>query len=218
MGGFGSGRRAGGGRNTVDGCRSVDVNYLNREGCLRPGRVATLQWSRSSECVGSIKVRAEVARIVLSYRHQRNGGKWTNVDEPVTLVRVPCPFGGSRPYFRCPGIVNNASCGRRVAKLYAAGRLFLCRHCYKLSYTSRNEGTWDRALRRVARLRVALGGDPAIASPFPERPQGMWQSRYDRLRARLVEAEYAANRAMVAAAARLLPSFGTCGQSEDSSL
>ena len=35
MGGMGSGRY--GGRPVVDGCRSLDVNRLHREGCLRPG-------------------------------------------------------------------------------------------------------------------------------------------------------------------------------------
>jgi hypothetical protein len=37
MGGFGSGRPSGGGRDKVEACRSIDVNRLHREGCLRGG-------------------------------------------------------------------------------------------------------------------------------------------------------------------------------------
>ena len=144
-------------------------------------------------------------------------GEWMVVDEPVSIVRVPCRFGGSRPYFRCPGVVNNVPCGRRVAKLYLAGRLFLCRHCNSLTYASRNEGTWDRAVRRVFKLRAGLGGDLAPGSPIPKRPKGMWQSTYDRLRVRLLEAEYIADRACLAEEARLMPWLATDGQSGESS-
>ena len=42
MGGFGSGRPSGqGGRDKVEECRSLDVNRLHREGCLRRGGAAT---------------------------------------------------------------------------------------------------------------------------------------------------------------------------------
>jgi hypothetical protein len=34
---------------------------------------------------------------------------------------MPCRFGGVRPYFVCPGIVNGIACGRRVLKLYGCG-------------------------------------------------------------------------------------------------
>ena len=37
MGGFGSGRPCGSGRAKVEGCRSLDVNRLPREGCVRSG-------------------------------------------------------------------------------------------------------------------------------------------------------------------------------------
>ena len=37
MGGIGSGRPSGLGRDTVESCRAIDVNRLHREGCLRPG-------------------------------------------------------------------------------------------------------------------------------------------------------------------------------------
>lgn len=43
MGGAGAGRS--GGRPVIDGCRSLDVNRLHREGWLRPGWTGTLRVS-----------------------------------------------------------------------------------------------------------------------------------------------------------------------------
>ena len=45
MGGLGSGRPSGSGRSTVEACRSIDVNRLHREGCLRPGWGGGWQWT-----------------------------------------------------------------------------------------------------------------------------------------------------------------------------
>jgi hypothetical protein len=35
-----------------------------------------------------------------------SGGEWHDVKETVRIVRIPCRFGGSRPYFACPGVVK----------------------------------------------------------------------------------------------------------------
>jgi len=72
-----------------------------------------------------------------------------------------CRFGGARPYFVCPGVVNGITCGRRVAKLYGAGTYFLCRHCYRLAYASQREDRYDRALRRANNIRMRIPSDRA---------------------------------------------------------
>ena len=70
------------------------------------------------------------------------GGDWQDVAETVRIVHVACRFGGSRPYFVCPGMVNGVACGRRVAKLAVCiGALFLCRHCHRLGHASQGEDT-----------------------------------------------------------------------------
>ena len=101
--------------------------------------------------------------------------------ETVRIVRVARRFGGVRPYFICPGVVNGISCGRRVAKLHGCGHYFLCRHCHHLAYASQSEDGWDRSLRRANKIRQRLGGDPGMAAPFPSRPKGMWRRTYERL-------------------------------------
>jgi hypothetical protein len=138
MGGFGS-RRPNSGRITAEGCRLKDVNRLHKAGCLRAGWSGGWEWSRDGEKVASINLRAETDQLHLSYRVSIGGSGWEDVAETVRIVRLPCRFGGTRPYFICPGVVNGVTCGRRVGKLYGPGRYFLCRHCYRLSLTRRSQ-------------------------------------------------------------------------------
>jgi len=146
MGGFGSGRRSGSGRDTVEASRSIDVNSLRRAGYLRAGFVGGWQWTREGEKVASINLRAEHEWLHLTYRVRFGGGDWEDVAEVVRIVRVACRFGGTRPYFICPGVVNGIACRWRVVMLYGPGRYFLCRvfHC--------NGGP------RCARVRYPLAG------------------------------------------------------------
>src|SRR3954468_6130263 len=50
----------------------------------------------------------------VTYRVRIGHGDWQDVAETVRIVRTACRFGGSRPYFVCPGIVNGVACDRRV--------------------------------------------------------------------------------------------------------
>jgi hypothetical protein len=204
MGGLGSGRPSGWGRGTVEASRSIDVNRLHREGCLRAGWAGGWQWTRDGERVAFINLRAEADRLHLSYRVRIGGGEWEDVPETVRIVRTPCRFGGARPYFICPGVVNGIACGRRVAQLHGPGRYFLCRHCYRLANASQREGEGDRALRRANQIRQRLGGQTGLTAPFPERPKGMWRRTYDRLREQVFNAETLADDAFALQAGRLL--------------
>jgi hypothetical protein len=201
---FRLGKSSGYRRDTVETCRSIDVNQLHREGCLRPGWLGVWKWEQDGEKVGSITMRAAEGRLVLRYNCRRPGDEWESVRESVPIVQVPCGFGGMRPYFRCPGVVNGIACGRRVTKLYGPGKYFLCRHCYGLVYQSQSEGEGDRAQRRANRIRMQLGGDPGIASPFPPRPKGMWRRTYERLQNEAFEAEMLADAEFAIRAKRLL--------------
>ena len=99
------------------------------------------------------------------------------MQEPVELEWTPCNFGGERPWFLCPSI----RCGRRVAALHAAGKYFLCRHCYDLSYQSQRDNKMYRALHRAQDIRQRLGGSANMMEPFPEKPKGMHWRTYERL-------------------------------------
>jgi cytosine/adenosine deaminase-related metal-dependent hydrolase len=118
---------------------------------------------------------------------------------------MQCRLGGGRPYFICPGIVNGNICSRWVTKLYGADTHFLCRHCYRLAYSSQRENRSDRALRRANKLRMRLGGEPGMVSAFPPRPKSMHYQTYKRLQSAAANAEILAQERLVVAVARLLP-------------
>jgi hypothetical protein len=178
MGGYGSGRPAS--KRKADGCRTLDVNRLNREGCLRPGWQGHWQWSRDGKQVASIGCKATETSFVLGYRIQLNGDDWEPITQPIPITRIDCHYGNQRPYFRCPGVMNGRHCGRRVGKLFLGGKYFLCRHCYNVAYTSQSEAHYDRALRRANKTRMALGGEPGTAHWIKPKPKGMWQRTYQR--------------------------------------
>ena len=177
MGGYGSGRT--GWKGKVEDCRTLDVNRLSKEGCLRPGNRASLAWTVGGEQVASIGLRAEADRLILHYRVGRNGEDWTHVEEAVPLARSPCGFGGMRTYFVCPGKKNGRPCLRRVSKLYQGGQYFLCRHCYDLAYASQSESRPYRLQRRADKRKLALGGKLGT-SLSPPKPKGMHRRTYER--------------------------------------
>lgn len=112
MGGSGSGRRWHfGSKDTTEGYRSIDVRWLKREGMLTPGANRRITWSRHGEVVASINIRAELGRVILTYRHRGGGGnEWKDESYPVHLTTTPCHMGGERHWFLCPA----RGCGQRV--------------------------------------------------------------------------------------------------------
>lgn len=178
MGGYGSGRPCH--KLKAEECRSLDVNRLHREGCLQPGKMGNWVWSRDGDEIARIGYWAEEGRLTLNYRVRVYGGDWESIEQATRITYTACNYGRERPYFICPGMVNGRACGRRVGKLFAGGRYFLCRHCYNVAYTSQSEPRYDRMLRRANKLRMALGGEPGTAHWIAPKPKGMWQRTYER--------------------------------------
>ena len=69
-----------------------------------------------------------------------------------------------------------------VTKLYGAGRLFACRHCYRLAYASQQELAHQRGLGKSQKIRMRLGGSPNMLEEFPDKPKGMHWRTYERWR------------------------------------
>lgn len=94
------------------------------------------------------------------------------------LEWTSCTFGGSRPWFVCPG----QGCGRRAAILYGTKNRWLCRRCLDLAYASQRENRLGRARRRAERARRRLGPDDA------PRPKGMHHTTFVRIRSEYLKA------------------------------
>jgi len=167
-------------KDRAEDCRSLDVRRWQREGFLDPGRFFGWAWHREGREVSSISAAVLRGAVKLSYSIGLEGSK-EDIRYTVPLTWTPCNFGGSRPWFVCPGVVKGVSCGRRVAKLYLKNRYFLCRYCHDLTYTSRQETGWYAALRRCQRIRQKLGASVNMTESFPNKPKGMHNRTYRRL-------------------------------------
>src|SRR5690349_5378207 len=93
-----------------------------------------------------------------------------------------CRLGGECPWFACSVAANGVFCGRQVTKLYGAGRLFACRHCYRLAYASQHESAHQRGLGKSQKIRIRLGGSANMLDAFPDKPKGMHWQTYKRWR------------------------------------
>ncbi len=209
MGGFGSTRwNWVSTKDTVEDQRSLDINRLNRAGCLQAGCCSGWQWIRAGERVASVELRRDGDLLHLSYRVPQHGRDWHEIAQSAPIVWMPCSFGGARPYLVCPGVINGIACGHRVAKLYCARTYFLCRHCYRLACASQREDRYDRALRRTNNIRVRLGGEPGMVSILPDRPKGMHKRTYERMQSKILDAEMLANERLAIFVERLMRSDG----------
>jgi hypothetical protein len=178
--------RYGGGRDTTEGYKRIDVSFLRERGYLVPGAFFTLSWSRNDVQTGWIQCRTNDEAVILSYRHRRGEwDDWKSEEYPVWLSYTPCNYGGERPWFLCPA----RGCGRRVAILYR-GTIFACRLCHQLVYESQREAPHYRLLRKAQKLSERLGGTGCI-DDMVFRPKGMHQGTFERLQCKY---EYAARR------------------------
>ena len=120
------------------------------------------------------------------FRVRRYGAsEWKDIQQRVHLTWTKCHLGGKRPWFRCPVSSNGKYCGRRVAKLHAAGDLFACRQCSGLAYESQQDSSEpDPGLNKAEKIRIRLGGTGSMIAPFPPKPKGMHWKTYCRLQTR----------------------------------
>jgi hypothetical protein len=192
MGGSGSGRYGwGGGKRTTESQHRIDIRWMKRQGYLRAGTMGNLIWSNRGEQTGLITYSIVEEGMVLNYRYRINGGEWQPVEQRIIFDRTPCNYGGYRTWFRCP------RCGKRVALLYGAGKLFLCRHCYDLAYGSQQEGQLDRLMRKARKIRHRLGAEDDLTMPIWQKPKGMHEKTYLRLRSEANSASGLSSKLMI---------------------
>ena len=146
MGGYGSTRwNWHNKRMAVEDCRKLPLSVIKKY--LIVGWGSDLTWSRNGEKVASIGYQVKgsgdcPSSILLIYTITTADKEKIDCKYPVDLTTTPLPWGESRYWFICPIV----GCGRRVSVLYLApgGKYFACRHCNRLSYRSRQEGSSDR--------------------------------------------------------------------------
>ena len=140
----------------------LSIYWLKKNNYLENGwwKTGGIKWTNGwtgKETIVNFNVSLEEANIShhidLSYKREINGAE-EDINYKITLTSTTCYFGGIRYWFVCPAIVNGINCGKRVGVLYLWGRYFACRHCYNLTYGSRNE---NRRFRNFSLFYGILG-------------------------------------------------------------
>jgi hypothetical protein len=134
-------------KDTVEDCTKLSIVKLKEFGLLEGFCHTTLTWTRSlsghKSSIGIVvDVMDEPYYVKLNYTiTARDSGEKTDYDYKIGLTTTPCHFGGVRYWFICPLSRNGMPCGRRIGTLFlsSGSKCFDCRHCYDLSYESRNE-------------------------------------------------------------------------------
>jgi hypothetical protein len=201
MGGFGSGRYDYADTPTVEECRHLDVDRI-KEFTERPGSPGSVYWGGQEDPAATIAVVGEdpqeiagdrrATTLRLTYTLAPDSEDPTECDYPVPLDYTECNFGGVRPWFRCPGVVEGDPCGRRCRKLYLPRRswaeYFLCRECYDLGYTSSRTSGDEMKQAELRYRRAFKKADAENRRPHPEnmpytpeRPKGMHQDTFEDL-------------------------------------
>ena len=126
-------------KNTVDSYKSISMKFLKQHGQLVGYCPGGISWSRGGEKTGSVSYYVDIMKpgaehIRFKYTTTiRDTGEKIDRDYKVRLTPTKCNYGGQRWWFICN------YCQRRVGVLYIGDSDFACRHCYNLTYESRNE-------------------------------------------------------------------------------
>ena len=179
-------------KDTVEGCRSVSISFLRKHGylsepCSMSGSIVWKNYyGEETSSIGIVVSTLDDDNYVrFQYTStDRNTKEKTKYDYKVQLTTTPCNFGGVRYWFICPLSRNGVYCGRRVAKLYKApgANYFGCRHCYDLSYESRNESR----LGRIGQLGYLLKAERQIEELSSRVKRSFYAGRPTRKYRRLI--------------------------------
>ena len=136
-------------------------------GCM-PGAGSRGVGPRDGEPSGSIGVRVhDPQSLSLEYSVIEDGHR-RSANQAITVVRLPCRYGGSRAMFQCP------VCWCRCMLLYMRASRFACRQCQRVAYSSQSEDLMGRAWRKQQKAEAKLG-------EHWQRPRGMRTATYERL-------------------------------------
>jgi hypothetical protein len=119
-------------KTTVEEC-------LDLSGCQLASMppVGILRWNNSSISYAFVR-DLSLLRLTYSTTESQTNQQQSR-DYFIRVATTQPRFGGLRWWFICPLIVSGVVCNRHVGKLYMPprGQYFGCRHCYRLTYASR---------------------------------------------------------------------------------
>jgi hypothetical protein len=125
----------------ADWCKKIEIWWLLRDMKDKSYKNTTISWGTGGDrgSVGcEINLWSDEPFARFHYTQTDYSGEKKDFDYKVPIIKTPCHFGGERYWFKCPLYKSGVYCGRRIGTLYKDGDWFGCRHCYELTYSSRN--------------------------------------------------------------------------------
>jgi hypothetical protein len=162
----------------LEGGLKLDINSLARGGFIRPGASTgpfVIRWTNSytDEEIATGIITADMTTDESWFRIRIG-----TLDQRIRLTSLPCHFGGSQWFFRCPDL--NRRC--TVLWMPAGARSFACRQRWRrqVAYASQFLDRDNRAHRGQAKIRSRLcgiGGFDPNECAFPPKPKWMrWRT------------------------------------------
>ncbi len=154
----------------VEQQKSINIGFLIKNKLLSVGSSGILDLSINGKIEGSVNFEIFDNGIALD-------------NEFLSFGYTPSKYSrGVQTWFICP------ECKKRIFTAYLVN-YWSCKQCHNLNYASQHRWTPYRLLGNAQLLRIRLGGSPDITQPFPERPEGIHQKKYEQLKAKALKAE-----------------------------
>jgi hypothetical protein len=153
----------------------LDSNWLMRIGAI-PER-----WPQWNEVAGiSFRVPDIIGLLCCATQI-----KATLRSEDVETVRLAWRHtaSGRQLLLHCP------QCQHRRRLLFVHRARLKCRRCHGAVYISSCRNRFTRPAWQAIKIRAQLGGAPSNIAATPQKPRGMWNRRYHRLRHAIEQAE-----------------------------
>lgn len=126
-------------KSEADWCKKIEIWWLLRDMKNRSYKNTTISWGEKGSIGCEVNLWDNEPFVRFHYTQTDNStGEKNDFDYKVPLVKTQCHFGSTRYWFKCSLYKSGQYCGRRVGVLYKDGDWFGCRHCYDLTYSSKN--------------------------------------------------------------------------------
>lgn len=136
-----------------DGLKKITTSFLKEHKYFEGYRGGTINWTSGwSENKSSVGIEVSTLENYLRIYYTQTDNytqEKKEFDYKIPLNTTPCNYGGKRYWFTCPWYKNGNYCGKRVGVLYKDGDYFACRHCYNLTYSSRNLSGFSKMFGNV---------------------------------------------------------------------
>lgn len=145
----------------ADNLKKISIFWLKKQKLMEPHcwNNTGIQWTNGmSGNKSSIGIHVSLfdddKSLRLLYTTTQPDGQKKDFDYKVPIVSTLCRYGGKRYWFICPLSVNGKYCGRRVAILYKGNGYFGCRHCFNLTYETKNENRHSKIYPSLVSLEA----------------------------------------------------------------